>query len=105
MARLRKAKKRRSFTDEQRQSAVGYLREQRASNGRSWRSVAEELGVTETLLRRWSEKYPRTSKAEFRAVEIVNSPGSRSAVITPRGFRVEGLSVEEIAVLLQSLSS
>jgi transposase-like protein len=67
--------------------------------------VAEELGLSEALLRRWCKKYPETSKPEFRAVEIVTSKRSRPVVITPRGLRVEGLSIEEIAVLLQSLSS
>ena len=105
MARTRKSKKRRRFTAEQRRSAVEYLREQRAREGRSWRSVAEELGVTEGMLRRWCEKYPETSKPEFRAVEVVAPKSARPVVVTPRGIRVEGLGVEEIAILLQSLSS
>lgn len=105
MARFKKSKKRRRFTAEQRLTAVRYLREQRARGGRSWRSVAEEIGVTEGMLRRWCEKYPETSMPEFRAVEIVAPKRSRPVVITPRGLRVEGLSIEEIAVLLQSLSS
>lgn len=105
MARAKKSRKRRSFTNEQRQSAVRYLREQRARGGRSWRSVAEELDVTEGVLRRWCEKYPEPSKPEFCAVEVVAPKRARPVVVTPRGIRVEGLSVEEIAVLLQSLSS
>jgi hypothetical protein len=66
--------------------------------------VAEEIGVREGLLRRWCEKYPETSKPEFRAVEIVAPKSGQPVVVTPRGIRVEGLSVEDIAILLQSLS-
>ena len=105
MARARKSKRRRRFTAKQRQSAVRYLREQRARGGRSWRSVAEEIGVSEGMLRRWCEKYPETARPEFCAVEVVAPRRTRPVVITPRGIRVEGLGVEEIAVLLKSLSS
>jgi len=104
MARPKRTKRRRRFTDEEKQTAVRYLREQRANEGRSWRSVSEELGISETILRRWCEQYPESTKPEFHAVEIVSPRRSKPVVIAPRGVRVEGLSVEEIAVLLQTLS-
>jgi len=95
---------RRQFTDEQRLAAVRHMREQCTRGGRTWRSVAEELGIHESILRRWCEMYPEDTKPEFREVEITTRQESRPVLTAPRGIRVEGLSVEEIAILLKTIA-
>ena len=48
-------RQRRSFTDEYKQQAVGLV----ASSGRSIGSVAKELGLRDSVLRRWVENAGR----------------------------------------------
>ena len=45
-------RQRRSFTDDYKQQAVGLV----ASSGRSVGSIAKELGLRDSVLRRWVEK-------------------------------------------------
>jgi len=89
---------------------VGYaLVERRA--GRSWRSIAAELGVSGSSLQRWSPatrgEAPAMRRVALRegAVKTVRfSEGPRSLVlVTAGGHRLEGLAVEEALTLLRAL--
>lgn len=104
----------RPYPEALRRAAVEYRRA-REHEGASLRSVATELGVNSASLLRWS-RTPQQSSAPFRAIELV-APGqsdeivmepigrtSRIVVVGPRGVRVEGLSVAELAELLARLS-
>ena len=80
--------------------------------GESLGSVAGELGIGAMTLSRWLEDPPAT---EWRPVEVVEEAGIASEVagegtlrrglvlITSRGHRLEGLSLEEAALLLEAL--
>ncbi|MCA9617785.1 MAG: hypothetical protein KC731_02115 [Myxococcales bacterium] len=75
--------------------------------GRGWFEIADALGVPLQTLRRW-----RTEKDEAPAalvpVAVVDERVARSAapltIVTPTGFRIEGLEVEEAAALLRALA-
>ena len=91
---------------ELRELAVDYACE-RAAEGAGIAEVARDLGTTAASLRVWMEQ----AEPEFRAVQVVGAlppwAGDRSrrglSVLTPKGFRLEGLDVAAAARLLQLL--
>jgi len=98
----------RVFPDALRKRATAYARRERAA-WRSWGAIAEQLGVAEETVRRWlSGRVERNRKVV--PVEIVEAPTATRppaqglALVSPTGYRVEGLlSVEEAARLLRAL--
>jgi hypothetical protein len=68
--------------------------------------IARQLGVSSVSLQRWVEQ---EQPARFRPVQVrfdaepeVASPGGL-VLITPRGYRVEGLNAASLAALLSRL--
>lgn len=85
----------RRYSEEQQALAVRHAAE-RQSQGRGIEEVALELRVHPLTLRRWMQR-----KRLFRPVEVAESRSSGSyAVVTPDGFRVEGVGREEIAEVI-----
>lgn len=68
------------------------------AEGKSWREVGAELGVHVESVRRFCQQ----TRAGFAAVEVVEE-ASRPVVISPQGYRVEGLTMAGIAELLERL--
>jgi transposase len=94
-----------------RRLAVALAAEQ-AARGGSVAELAAELGVCVGSLRRWQETMlADTSASGFRpvAVQLERGPGCeaaggwRFALVTPGGYRVEGLDRESVAWLLGRL--
>ena len=89
-----------------RKLAVDYACD-RAAEGAGIAEVARDLGTTPASLRVWMEQ----GELEFRAVQVLGAlppwAGDRSrpvlSVLTPKGFRLEGLDVVAAARLLQLL--
>ena len=86
---------------------VDYLRHQ-ARLGASVEIVASELGVSGWSLIRWSRGAQEDARPALREVEVVDgkSEASSSAVVTlvtPDGYRVEGLKGREIRSLMEAL--
>ena len=90
-----------------RQAAVRYLRK-RQQEGAGVSEVGVELGVSGMSLSRWSRR-PGESLLAFRDVTVVEAqpeplrPEGAVVVYGPRGVRIEGLSVAEVAELLARL--
>lgn len=91
-----------------RERVVVFAEEQRAQ-GESLQTVARKLGVPVRTLRRWHRA--RRSRRLW-PVEVSSSPsgcaapGERSGryvLVSPSGFRVEGLGLEEIERLVRKL--
>lgn len=72
-----------------RSEVVAYASDRRAE-GESVARIAVELGLSEGGLRRWL----RSGEGGFREVRIAADPSSSVGLVlvTPRGFRLEGLS-------------
>ncbi len=86
---------------------VGSARMQRRA-GRSWRSIAEALGVSSSGLQRWCAA-PQPPGATLRRVrlrvEARSCALSQSLVlVTASGHRVEGLAVADAVVLMRALA-
>jgi hypothetical protein len=101
------------FTDEARRLATDYARERKAS-GVKMEVVAAELKMNKWTLQRWLQRQGRgefaATKAGFSRVKVRGRMGaapvapSRVLVVHgAHGVRVEGLTLENIATLLERL--
>jgi hypothetical protein len=69
--------------------------------GKSWNGIGAELGMRGERVRRLCED----AAPGFAAVEVVNEIVARGLVlVTPSGFRIEGLDAASAAMLIRRLS-
>ncbi len=73
--------------------------------GLSLTAVADRLGVTAVTIQRWCSEEPRANE-QVGVVPVHLQPSAQSpcVVVSPDGWRVEGLSVQEAASLLKAVS-
>ena len=96
----------RRYGAELRKLAVTYCSERR-QQGASVNEVAGELGINGWSLNRWIRG--REKRAEFVKVEVESPTASNSSsadpcvLVTPEGYRIEGLTVEGAGQLLRVL--
>jgi len=85
-----------------RERATRWARRQ-ADSGASIRDIATTLGVHGESVRRWLQS--RTAAAALVPVEVVAGPTEPGTVVvvSPAGFRIEGLSVAAAAALLREV--
>ena len=82
--------------------AVAWLQRQVAA-GESIGGVAKAIGIRAETARRWLQAASQTTAApQLVAVEIVSASSNREfSVVSPSGFRVDGLTFEQAATLLR----
>lgn len=92
------------YTPALRRRAVAIARKRREA-GVAVAAVARELGVRPQALRLWLESPPHPRLRRV-AIETVSAPrvDHRPVLITPQGFRVEGLEVARLVELLRGLA-
>ena len=107
------------FTPELKALAIEHCRERREV-GRSYAEISEDLGIAPPTLSRWLEEATprREPSGSFRPVELVKfdeavAPAPRPkpappqvsssplSVVTPGGFRIEGLSWQQVLELAE----
>lgn len=73
----------------------------RRREGVSVMKVARELGMSESGLSRWLQK----GRARLRPVRVIEEPSGRGhlVLVTPGGYRLEGLSASCAADVLRRL--
>ena len=83
-----------------REKIVGFTQERR-QEGVSVMRVARELGMSESGLNRWLPK----ADGRLRPVRVVEEPSDRGhlVLVTPGGYRLEGLSASCAADVLRRL--
>lgn len=94
---------RRRYSEKLRVEAVNYLRH-RQTEGASLNQIGEELGLNGWSLTRWSRD--RKPGKRFRRVELSEARESTAnglTLVTPDGFRVEGLCRDEVREVVESL--
>jgi hypothetical protein len=82
--------------------------EQAHAQGTSSREVATALGVKFHTLMSWrgQEQQRRSKSTALVPVRVAAAPVARGLIVHgPRGLRVEGLSLDELAALWSRLSS
>ena len=104
--RHRGDKRRWRCPEELRLEVVAYAHEQ-SRGGKTQVQVAAEVGVSETSLQRWvaADRVGSGEPASLRTVKVIDPLSSKRALtlVTPHGYRIEGLDVENAARLLQAL--
>ena len=95
-------RKPRPYSKEARAFAVSYAKTRQAS-GESRKSVLKTLGISSPTLSSWMGQ-SRSKKKNLRpvCVETVSGQGGLQ-LVTPGGYRLEGLTVETAAALLRSI--
>jgi hypothetical protein len=77
---------------------IARLAQELRREGKSWREAAATLGVTMESVRRFCQEEP----AGFARVEVIDAE-AKAVLVSPSGYRVEGLSVAALAELLERL--
>ena len=91
----------RRYSRELRLDAVAYWKRKKRG-GESLEQVASELGVSNWSLARWVRESETAGK--LRPVEVEEAVKTNEfSLITPGGYRVEGLSEESVVRLLERL--
>jgi hypothetical protein len=78
----------------------------RRQDGVSWTDLSSELGLGQDTVRRWCvEPSARKGGRSLLPVKVVQQPAEsgRVAVVSPNGFRIEGLTLAEAATLFRAL--
>lgn len=94
--------------EELRARVVAYV-EVRRGEGASFRKIGRELGISSTAVRRWLRREPGGGRGELVPVRVAggaHAPGwsvGGVTVVSPRGWRVEGLDLEGVVALLEVL--
>lgn len=94
----------RCFPPELKVRAARWIAERRAG-GAPVAEIAAELGLAEATVLRWSSATKPTRTRALVPVEVVPDPVAAHTVsiVSPSGFRVDGLSLLEAAALLRAL--
>ncbi len=93
-----------------RRAVVAYVAVARCE-GLSWRRIVEAVGVSESALRHWCDEDHAGEAVSLLPVEVIGAdgpgPGAEPwrgsgavTLVSPGGYRVEGLGVEQLAALL-----
>lgn len=87
------------YSGELRLDAVSYLKRKKREGG-TLEGVASELGISGWSLWRWEQE--SESRVALVPVEVMPAEDSMTlSLVTPRGFRVEGLSEERLIRLVE----
>ena len=91
------------FPRDLKERAGAWLAERRAA-GATVAELAAELGLASGTVLRWSATKLQSTRA-LVPVEIVAEPMAVSSmsIVSPAGFRVEGLSFTDVVALLKAL--
>jgi transposase len=74
------------------------------ASGMAYSAICEVLGVEEARVHRWRWQ-ERSSRSALVAVQVAEAAQVAGLIVHgPRGLRIEGLSVRELAELLRGLS-
>lgn len=107
--RAHKAHEARRYPKRLRVEILGYLQD-RLDGGVPVSASARSLGLSAPTLYGWLRAARR--RGEFRNVRVVSNRGQRLAfspstsvtLVSPQGYRVEGLDVASVSVLLRELA-
>lgn len=97
----------RNYEERERRSLVAAFERRRAA-GESVRAIARALGVSAKNYYNWKRRSGPAALPVLRSVAVVEavvtSVAACPVVVSPQGYRVEGLSVADVATLLRALA-
>lgn len=106
IARLGKRGRTTRIPDDVRAAVLGYVERER-TRGRSRQEVAGELGLSGSVVARWSNGRPRT-RGKLVPVRVLAAPtvereATAVRIISPSGYRIEGISFREAVEAMRAL--
>lgn len=94
------------YPESLRQLAVGFAREAEAAGWSSSR-ISRRLGIAWATLERWCSGPPLAESGGMREVVVRDDVGTLAdpgpVLVTPEGYRIEGLGQEELLAILRAL--
>ena len=91
------------ISDAVRARVLTYARRQRAA-GHSWVRIAQAVGLSVGSLKNWSRTPPPARRLVPVAVTVAPEvPAAALRVVSPGGYRVEGLDLASATALLRAL--
>ena len=89
-------------THEQRAALIAQIRTMRAQ-GMTYRAIALDLGLNPQTVYSWRDELGGDAPG-FQAVAVtITRPTTAPVVVTPQGYRIEGLDLGSMAQLLRAL--
>jgi hypothetical protein len=105
LARLGKRGRTTRIPDDVRAAVLAYVEQERA-RGRSRNDVATELGLSSSVLARWTGGRRRV-RGKIVPVRVVAKPVPTDAttlrIVSPSGYRIEGLSLRDAVEVVRAL--
>ena len=92
----------RRYPRELRARVVGWARGRRAA-GASWEEIKRELGQQFDTVRRWCLDGAEPKALVPVRVVATSTPARTLSVVSPAGFRIDGLTPSEAAALLREI--
>ena len=108
LAATRPAHNSAGYPPELRDRAGAWLADRHAE-GAGWKALGARLGICRTTARAWARCASRGAAAEVTFLPVAPRPASslassrRPGLVSPRGYRVEGLDSELLVDLLERL--
>jgi hypothetical protein len=90
------------FSAELRRRVVEFGQRRRVE-GASWSLVGSELGMNYKTVRRWCLEKGSMALRRVEIVSATREPTAGIIVVSPSGFRAEGLTVRDVVVVLAAL--
>lgn len=92
------------YNDEQRKFVVRYAKRELEA-GTSRAVILRTLGISDGTLSKWMGPAKAKTRHGFRRVQLKTEPHVQGGLtlVTPGGYRIEGLSLESAAALLSAL--
>lgn len=97
------ARTKQRYSEQLKARILRYARQRRA-DGATQRTVAEEVGVKWQTIRRWMEaEQPAPTAMVPVSVRQPSAQGSQLALVSPTGYRLEGLPPQHAVQLFRQL--
>ena len=78
--------------------------QERRRQGATYQQIGDELGVPMESVRRWSLAEALVSRRTAAVpVQVVTEPRSGISIVSPSGFRLEGLELQDAVAVLRAL--
>jgi len=90
------------FAAELRDRVVEFGR-RRGAEGASWTLIGSELAMNYETIRRWCVEKGSTALRRVEIVAAAKEPTSQVSIVSPSGFRAEGLTVRDAVMMLATL--
>lgn len=86
-----------------RERVLAYARQERG-RGQSWDAIAQALGLSSSGLQRWWKADAGSTRLRRVKLVAAAAPAGAVAVVSPRGYRIEGLSLDQAMSVLVRLA-